>query len=183
VKAMATPPFLQRKGRVLLWVLNTGDEVGLRCPRPRRGLSVSVISSLRCLKHQGDLSLDSWCLAPTPKERPACYNSVVSSSGCLETPSVGKARSPPGGHSLHGLSFPWVSGSDLTGGSLVSRRSFLPMGIGEATPLVINFDFFDFVSLHSLSYLWVSGRRRRCMLGVTFSVLATPGAVKPLTSP
>jgi len=57
------------------------------------------------------------------------------------------------------------------------------MGIGEATPLVINFDFFDFVSLHSLSYLWVSGRRRRCMLGVTFSVLATLGAVKPLTSP
>jgi len=82
-------------------------------------------------------------------------------------PSTGKARSPLGGHSLHGLSFPWVSGSDLTGGSLVFWRSrlppqcFLPVGIGEATPLVTSFDFFGFVSLHSLSYLWVSGRRRR----------------------
>jgi len=57
-------------------------------------------------------------------------------------PSTGEARSPPGDHSLHGLSFPWVSGSDLTGGSLVFRRyrlppqSFLPVGIGEVTPLV-----------------------------------------------
>ena len=71
MKAMAAPPLLQRKSWDLLWVLNTWDKVALRCPRPRRGLSVGAVSSLGCLKLQGDLSLDSWCLAPTPKERPA----------------------------------------------------------------------------------------------------------------
>jgi len=39
-------------------------------------------------------------------------------------------------------------------------QSFLPVGIGEAAP-VTNFALFDFVSLHSLSYLWVSGRQTR----------------------
>jgi len=34
---------------------------------------------------------------------------------------------------------------------------FLPVGIGEVTP-VTSFALFNFVSLHSLSYLWVSGR-------------------------
>jgi len=42
--------------------------------------------------------------------------------------------------------------------SYLPPQSFLPVGIGEATP-VTNSAFFDFVSLHSLSYLWVSGRR------------------------
>ena len=42
--------------------------------------------------------------------------------------------------------------------SRLPPQSFLPVGIGEATP-VTNFALFDFVSLHSLSYLWVSGRR------------------------
>ena len=55
-------------------------------------------------------------------------------------------------------------GGDLSGGSLgfwrsrLPPQSFLPVGIGEATPLVTSFDFSDFVSLHSLSHLWVSGR-------------------------
>jgi len=42
--------------------------------------------------------------------------------------------------------------------SRLPPQSFLPVGIGEATSLVTCFDFFDFISLHSLSYLWVSGR-------------------------
>jgi len=42
--------------------------------------------------------------------------------------------------------------------SYLPPQSFLPVAIGEATP-VTNFAFFGFVSLHSLSYLWVSGRR------------------------
>ena len=53
------------------------------------------------------------------------------------------------------------------------------MGIGEATPLVTSFDFFDFVSLHSLSYLWVSGRRHCCYLGwrrLQRLMLASPSA-------
>jgi len=83
------------------------------------------------------------------------------------------------------------------------------VGIGEATPLVTSFDFFDFVSLQSLSYLWVSGatplitytgdalsvscwRRPQHLIlatpsvsytGDAFSVLAMPGAVNPLTLP
>ena len=53
------------------------------------------------------------------------------------------------------------------------------MGIGEVTPLVTSFDFFDFVSLHSLSYLWVSGRRHCCYWGRRRSqrlMLASPSA-------
>jgi len=69
VKALATLPLLQtQKSRPALG-LNTRDKVALQCPRPRKGLSNSVVSSMECLKHQGDLSLNSWCLAPTPKER------------------------------------------------------------------------------------------------------------------
>jgi len=41
--------------------------------------------------------------------------------------------------------------------SRLPPQSFLPVGIGEAAP-VTNFALFDFVSLHSLSNLWVSGR-------------------------
>jgi len=130
----------------------------------------SAVSSMGCLKHQGDLSLGSWCPAPTPKERPA------TAAPCLETPNTGKARSPPGGRSLHGLSFPWVSGKNPASGSLsiwrsrLPPQSFLPVGIGEATPLVTSFDFFDIVSLHSLSYLWVTGRRCRYLLVLTSSI-------------
>ena len=43
-------------------------------------------------------------------------------------------------------------------------QSFLPVGIGEITPAT-NSASFTFVSLHSLSYLWVSGRRPCCYLG------------------
>jgi len=43
--------------------------------------------------------------------------------------------------------------------SRLPPQSFLPVGIGEATLLVASFDFFDFISLRSLSYLRVSGRR------------------------
>ena len=42
--------------------------------------------------------------------------------------------------------------------SYLPPQSFLPVGIGEVTPAT-NFAPFNFVSLHSLSYLWVSGRR------------------------
>ena len=56
--------------------------------------------------------------------------------------------------------FPSHGYSNHAGGSLGLWRSrpppqsFLPVGIGEATPLVTSFDFFDFVSLRNLSYLW-----------------------------
>ena len=46
-------------------------KVTRRCPRPWRGLPNGVVPSTGCLKHQSDSSLDSWCPAPTPKERPA----------------------------------------------------------------------------------------------------------------
>ena len=42
--------------------------------------------------------------------------------------------------------------------SYLPPQSFLPVGIGEVTPAT-NSAPFNFVSLHSLSYLWVSGRR------------------------
>ena len=48
--------------------------------------------------------------------------------------------------------------------SYLPPQSFLPVGIGEATP-VTNFAFFDAVSLHRFSYLWVSGRRPCWYLG------------------
>jgi len=54
--------------------------------------------------------------------------------GFLKTPS---ALEGGGGRSLHGLSFPKVSGNNPASDSLA---------------------FGDLVSLHSLSYLWVSGR-------------------------
>jgi len=70
MKALAAPPLLQtQKSRPALG-LNAWDKVALQCPRPWRGLSNSAVSSMGCLKHQGDMSLNSWCLAPTPKERP-----------------------------------------------------------------------------------------------------------------
>jgi len=62
---------VQRKSWDLLWVLNTWDKVTRRCPCPWRGLPNSAVSSMGCLKHQGDMSLGSWCPAPMPKERPA----------------------------------------------------------------------------------------------------------------
>jgi len=43
------------------------------------------------------------------------------------------------------------------------------VGIGETTP-VINYAFFDFVSPRSLSYLWVSGRRRLLVFGLVTPV-------------
>ena len=52
--------------------------------------------------------------------------------------------------------------------SYLPPHSFLPVGIGGITPAT-NFAFFDFVSLHSLSYLWVPGRRHQLVFG-----LATP---------
>jgi len=74
-----------RSRRDLLWVslacLNTRDKVALRCPRPWRGLSNSAVSSMGCLKHRDNFSLISWCLVPTPKERPittASYRPRVS---------------------------------------------------------------------------------------------------------
>ena len=48
------------------------------------------------------------------------------------------------------------------------------MGIGEAMPVTI-FAFLDFVSLHSLSYLWVSGRRCQSVFGL--ATLATSTVV------
>jgi len=64
MKALTTPSLLQTlKSRPAL-VLNTWDKVALQCLRPWRGLSNSAISSMECLKHQGDLSLNYWCLAP-----------------------------------------------------------------------------------------------------------------------
>jgi len=46
-----------------------------------------------------------WFLVPgAHAQGEACYSSAVSPSGCLETPNTGKARSPPGGRSVHGLS-------------------------------------------------------------------------------
>jgi len=71
VKASVALPLPQRESRDLLWVLNTWDKVTRRCPRPWRDLPSRAVSSMGCLKHQSDLSLDSWCPAPTPKERPA----------------------------------------------------------------------------------------------------------------
>jgi len=101
--------------------LNTWDKVALRCPRPWRGLSNNAVSSMECLKHQGNLSLNSWCLAPTPEERPITAAPY---------------------RSLHGLSFPWVSGSNAADDLLCFWRfrpppqSLLPVGIGGATPSV-----------------------------------------------
>jgi len=109
-------------------------KVTRRCSRPWRGLPNGVVSSTGCLKHQSDPSLDSWCPAPTPKERPA--------TAAPYRPRVSKNAecSGGGGRSLHGLSFPRVSGNNPA-----------------SDPLA----FGDLVSLRSLSYLWVSGRQRR----------------------
>jgi len=150
VKALAAPPLLQRvdahaHGEACLtasyrpWGVSNTKAIcplvlGARRPRLRRGLLQQRRIALRVSRNA--------------KHR-------------------GGSKPPPRGHSLHGISFPWVSGSDLTSGSLVYRRSrlppqsFLPVGIGEATSLVSRFNFFDFVSLHSLSCLWVSGRQCR----------------------
>ena len=38
-----------------------------------------------------------------------------------------------------------------------------------------NFAFFDFISLHSLSYLWVSGRRRQLVFGLATPVTSHAG--------
>jgi len=79
----------------------------------------------------------------------------------------------------------------LASRNFVSLQSFLPVGIGEATPLITCLASGNFVSLHSLSYLWVSGRQCRwCLIlatpsasytGDAFKVLAMPGAVNMLT--
>jgi len=40
-----------------------GTKVALWCPRPRKGLYNSIVSSMECLKHQGNLALTFcvWC--------------------------------------------------------------------------------------------------------------------------
>jgi len=48
-----------------------GTKVALWCPRPRRGLYNSIVSSMECLKHQGDLALIFLRLVPMPEKRPA----------------------------------------------------------------------------------------------------------------
>jgi len=83
--------------------------------------------------------------------------------------------------SLHSLSYLQVSGRRRRyfWRPRLPPQSFLPMGIGEATPLLLEISSpstvfpscgyrgggavtsGDLVSLHSLSFLWVSGRRRR----------------------
>ena len=72
--------------------------------------------------------------------------------GYLRTPSP-----LAGGRSLRGLSFPRVSGNSPVSGPLA---------------------FCDLVSLHSLSYLWVSGRRRLLGLASTPSI-SSPSTVFP----
>ena len=83
--------------------------------------------------------------------------------------------------SLHSLSFLWVSGRRrrYSWRFRLPPQSFLPVGIGEATPPLLAISSpstvfpscgyrggdavtpGDLVSLHSPSFLWVSGRRRR----------------------
>ena len=75
-------------------------------------------------------------------------------------------------------------------GGLFPPWSFLPIGIGER-PANDSLAFGGLISLHSLSFLWVSGRRRRgCLIlamppasyaGEAFSVLAMLGAINLLT--
>jgi len=134
-------------------------KVARRRPRPWRGSLIGVVSSTGCLKRRGDPSLGSWCPAPTPKERPA--------TTAPYRPRVSKnAEYSRGGGSFLPWSFlptgigkrPYHRSAGVWRCRL-PPQSFLPAGIGEAAPLVTTFDFFDFVSLHGLSYLWVSGRR------------------------
>ena len=65
--------------RPALGVLNVskhfGTKVALCCPRPRRGLYNSTVSSMECLKHQGNLALIFLRLVPTPEKRPAIATS------------------------------------------------------------------------------------------------------------
>ena len=127
-----------------------------RCPRPWRCLPNGAISSTGCLKHQSDPSLDSWCPAPTPKERPATvvpYRPRVSKNAECSGGSF-----PPWSFLPMGVGEQPCQRSTGVWRSRLPPQSFLPVGIGEATP-VTNFALFNFVSLHSLSYLWVSGRR------------------------
>jgi len=164
VKALAAPPSLQTpKSRPALG-RNVWDQIAFQCPRPWRGLSKSVVASTEFLKHQSDLSLThgAW--------RPRLRRDLRKQ--CRIVPRVSRnakhreGSKPPMGRSLYGLSFPWISGNNPADGSLgfwrsrLPPQSFLPVGIGEATPLATSFGFFDFASLHSLSYLWVSGRQR-----------------------
>ena len=168
----------------------------------------AILYVRRTQKSRPALGLNSWDKVALQCPRPCrgLSNSAVSSSGCLETPSTGKARSP------HGLSFPWVSGSNPAGGSLgfwrsrLPPQSFLPMGIGEATPLLLAISSpttvfpsrgyrggdavtsGDLVSLHSLSSLWASGRRHTGDASSTLYwrrlqhlILAMPVAINLLT--
>jgi len=48
-----------------------GTKVALWCPRPWRDLNYSTVSSMECLKHQGNSALIFLHLVPTTEERPA----------------------------------------------------------------------------------------------------------------
>ena len=75
--------------------LNTWDKVALQCPRPWRGLSNSAVSSMECLKHQGNMSLKFWYLAPTPEERPITAVSYRP-QGVWKRQALGRLEAPQG---------------------------------------------------------------------------------------
>ena len=102
---------------------------GARRPRLRRGLLQQRRIVLRVSKNAECWESSEPCRGSFP---PWSFLPMgVGEQPCQGFPGVSRSRLPP--------------------------QSFLPVGIREATPLVISFDFFNFISLHSLSYLWVSG--------------------------
>jgi len=112
-----------------------------------------------CLKHQRDLSLDPGAWHPHLRRGLLQQRRIV--PGCLKTPSaLGGGAFPPWSFLPMGVGEQLCQRSTVVWRSRLPPQSFLPVGIGEATQLVTSFDFFDFISLHSLSYLWVSGRPR-----------------------
>ena len=90
---------------------------------------ISVVSSTGCLKHQGDLSLGSWCPAPTPKERPA-------TAAPYRPQGVWKRQAPGRREASQGV---------------VPSMVFPSQGYRGATFPLVHPSLGDLVSLHSLS--------------------------------
>ena len=78
--------------------------------------------------------------------------------GCLKMPSALGGSFPPWSFLPIGIGEAPHQRFAGVWRSYLPPQSFLPVAIGEATPPATSLDFFDFISLHSFSYLRVSRR-------------------------
>jgi len=175
---------------VSLACLNTWGKVALWCPRPWRGLHNSAVSSMECPKHQGNLSLNSCCLAPTLEERPITAGPYrpqgVSKHQALGGSEASRGVTPSMVFPSHGYRGVTLLMTCLASGDFVPSTVFPTRGYRGDAICALYWQRHQHLILATLFY-W-----RRLILAMPPSgdalswpcpILATPGVIDLLTWP